>query len=183
MKTSLTYGVAMAIAGAVLTLLLYVAGFHDTPAKLSAGRWIGGLGGVAIGIVCLALAMRDKRGRHPADADWGYGSAFGIGVLTALWGSLLSLVTSYAYFGILNPGFGDTVLQAQVAEMESRGMSAAQIEKIEPMIKLWLSPAALTVTQGFMGFVFSVLLALVVAIFFRHRRESAAPPPVAEPVP
>jgi hypothetical protein len=170
----------MAIAGAVLTLLLYVAGFHEAPAKLTAARWIGGLGGVAIGAACLALAMREKRSLLPADADWGYGSAFGTGALTSLFGSLIGLVTTYAYFGLLNPGFGDVLFQAQVAEMEARGMPAAQIEKIEPMIKMWMSPAALTLTQGVMGFVFSLILALIVAIFFRQRPATPpAPPPAA----
>lgn len=179
MKTSLTYGAAMAIAGAVLTLVLYLAGLHDAVEQLKTAQWAGTAGGVAIGVTCLALAMRDKRAQRPADADWGYGSALGGGVLTALWGSLFGMVTAYVYFGLVNPGFSDVILQSQVAAMEAKGVSAAQIERIEPMIRKWLSPVALTLTQGAMGFVWSFLLALIVAIFFRKR--AAAPTFTAAP--
>lgn len=169
MKTSLTYGAAMAIAGAVLTLVLYLAGFHDSVEKMKPAQWVGSIGGIAIGISCLTLAMRDKRANHPVDSDWGYGSALGAGVLTALFGSLFGTVTAYVYFALLNPGFSDVVFQAQVAAMESKGMTAAQIEKIEPMLRKWMSPLAMTLMQGFMGFIWSLLLSLVLAIFVRKR--------------
>jgi hypothetical protein len=126
--------------------------------------------------------MRDKRAQFPAEEDWGYGSAVGIGVLTGLFGSLFGLVTTYLYFGIINPGFSDLIFQAQAAAMAEKGMSAAQIEKIEPMIRKWLSPVAMTLLQGFMGFIWSTLLSLLIAIFFRRRAPApggmAAPPPL-----
>lgn len=178
MKTSLTYGAAMAIAGAVLTLLLYLAGLHDAVEQLKTAQWAGTVGGIAIGVTCLALAMREKRALHPADSDWGYGAALGAGVLTGLWGSLLGMVTAYVYFGIVNPGFSDVILQSQVAAMEAKGVSAAQLERIEPMIRKWLSPVALTLTQGAMGFVWSFLLALIVAGFFRKRPAASDSAPV-----
>ena len=179
MKTSLTYGAAMAIAGAVLTLLLYLAGFHDSAEKMQSAQWIGIIGGVGIGIACLALAMREKRARFPADKEWGYGSALGGGVLTGLFASLFGIVTAYLYFGVINPGFTDVVFVAQVAALEAKGMSAAQIEKIEPMLRAWMSPAAMTAMQFFMGLVWSTVLSLIIAIFLRKRPA----PAVAEPPP
>ncbi len=170
----------MAIGGAVLTLLLYLAGFHDSVEKLSAAQWTGALGGLAIGLACLALAMREKRAQHPPEADWGYSSALGGGVLTALWGSVFGLGFAYAYFGLINPGFSDLIYQSQVAALEAKGLSAAQIEKIEPMMRKWMSPVAMTLMQGFMGFVWSLLLSLILAAFFRKRpelSESLARPP------
>jgi hypothetical protein len=175
-KLSLIYGAAMAIAGAALTLLLYLTGLHDSVERLSLAQWIGTAGGVAIGVTCLALSMRDKRARHPADAEWGYGSALGVGTLTGLWGSLFGMVTAYVYFGVINPGFSEVVYQAQVAGMEAKGVSAAQIEKLEPMLRKWMSPLVMTLIQGAMGFIWSFLLALIVAIFFRRRPEVSVPP-------
>jgi hypothetical protein len=173
MKLALTYGAAMAIAGAILVLVLFFAGLHDSVAKLQTAQTIGLGGGITIGVVCLALVMREKRAQFPAEEDWGYGSALGAGVLTAMFGSLFSLATTYAYFGIINPGVCDLILQAQLAAMEAKGMPSDQIEKIEPMMRPWMSPVALTLTQGLFGFTFSTLLALVVAIFFRQRAPAA----------
>ncbi len=171
MKTSLTYAAAMAIAGAVLTLLLFFAGFHDSVEKLKLAQWVGMGGGLAIGVVCLALAMRDRRAAYPADRDWGYGPALGTGVLTGLFASLFGLITAYVYFTILNPGFSEVVFQAQALAMEEKGMSAAQIEKIEPILRKWMSPVAMTILQGLSGFVWSTVLSLIVAIFLRRRIE------------
>lgn len=180
MKTSLTYGAAMAIAGAVLTLVLYLAGLHDSAEKMQSAQWAGGIGGAGIGIACLTLSIREKRARFPAEAEWGYGSALGGGVLTGLFASLFGIVTAYLYFGVINPGFSDVVFQAQVAAMEAKGLSAAQLEKIEPMLRLWLSPTAMTAMQFFMGLVWSTVLALIIAIFLRQRPNPAVaePPPV-----
>ena len=177
MKTSLTYGATMAAASFALVLLLYVAGFHDSPEKMSAAQWAGGLGGIGIGIACLALAMREKRALSNPENDWGYGSALGAGILTALVGGVLGAVSGWLYFAVINPGFSDVVLQAQLAGLEAKGMSAAQIAGAEPMMKKFSSPAMMTVFQGFFGFLWSVLLSLVVAIFFRRRDTPAAAVP------
>lgn len=169
MNTSLTYGAAMAAGGFALNLLLYVAGFHDNPEKMSVAQWGGSIGGLAIGITCLALAMKEKRARSNPENDWGYGSALGTGVLVSLVSGLLGLVSGWLYFAVINPGFSDVVLQTQLAAMEAKGMPAAQIAQAEPMVKRFTSPAMMTAFQGFFGFLWSVLLSLVVAIFFRRR--------------
>jgi membrane associated rhomboid family serine protease len=182
MKTALIYGAAMAIAGAVLTLLMYFAGFHDNAEKMAAARWVGMIGGIGIGVACLALAMREKRAGYSADQEWGYGPAFGGGVLTSLFASLFGLITAYLYFAILNPDFSEVILQTQISAMEARGMTQAQIDRAEPMLRKWMSPLAMTIMQGISGFVMSVVLALIVAIFFRKPlagTEEAGEPPVA----
>ena len=171
----------MAIAGAALTFILYLAGFHESPEKMPTAQWVGGIGGVAIGVTCLALAMRERRSLTPAETDWGYGRALGAGVMTGLFASLFGLVTGYVYFGIVNPGFSEVIFQSQVVALEARGMTSAQIERVEPMLRKWISPVALTVMQGFSGFVWSLVLSLIVAIFLRKRptdTPAEAPPPV-----
>jgi hypothetical protein len=182
MKLGLIYGAAMSIAGALFLLLLFFAGFHDSAEKMQSAQWLGLGGGVTISVICLALAMREKRAQFSPEEDWTYGSALGAGVLAGLFGSLFGMITSYCYFGIINPGFSDLVVQAQIAGMESYGMPAAQVEKSEPMLRKMASPVVMTLSNGFGGVVFSTLLSLVVAIFFRHRPVAVggpeAPPPL-----
>lgn len=182
MKLAATYGALMAIANAILLLVLFFAGLHDNAERLSTAQWVGVVGGVAISVTGLALTMREKRAQYPAEEEWGYGSALGGGVLAGVVASFLGMVTAALYFGLINPGFSDVVWQAQSAAMEAKGVSAAQIEKIEPMVRKWISPVALTIIQGISGVIWSVVLALVVAIFFRRRPAATggadAPPPL-----
>ncbi len=178
MKTSLTYGATLAAGGFALNLLLYVAGFHDSPEKLSVAQWVGSLGGLAIGFACLALAMREQRALSNPENDWGYGSALGAGLLTGLVGGLLGAVGGWLYFAVINPGFGDVIREAQLAAMEAKGLSSTQIAQAESMVKRFTSPGVMTAFQAFFGVLWSALLALVVAIFFRRRD---TPPAVVPP--
>lgn len=181
MKTSLTYGIIMAVAGALLTLVMYLAGFHDSTEKMKSGQWIGLVGGLAIAVACLTIAMRERRAARGPDQDWGYGSAFGTGVLTALVASIAGGIFAYVYFAMINPQFSDVVLQMQVEKMEAAGAPAAQIERVEPMMRKWMSPAVLTISQSISGFLMGVVLSLILAIF--QRRPLAATPAEAVPPP
>ncbi len=61
----LTYGLLMALSGAVLTLAMFFAGLHESVARMAAAQWIGTMGGIAIGTTCLSLAIREKRATAP----------------------------------------------------------------------------------------------------------------------
>ncbi|HEY1107319.1 MAG TPA: DUF4199 domain-containing protein [Opitutaceae bacterium] len=178
MKLAFTYALFMTLSGAALMLLLYFLGFQSSVEKFQAGQWIGGIGGVALSAVFLALAMREKRADFPAVEEWGYGNALGAGVLTGLFASLFGIVTAYFYFFVLNPEFSEINHQVQIRAMEAKGMSPADIAKIEPAMRMFSKPALLLVFQVIGGFFFSTIISLIVAIFFRKREQ---PPVVATP--
>lgn len=175
----------MAIAGALLTFIMFFAGFHESAEKMQSGfaQTIGVVGPLAIAITCLALAMREKRANTPADTNWSYGSALGVGVLTGLCGAVVGAVFAYIYFAIINPNISEVIYQMQVGKMTAKGMSGDQIEKAEPMMRKMMSPAIMTVFQSVMGFVWSVILSLIIAIFFKNRNSAGltadSPPPIA----
>ncbi len=181
MKTALTYGAAMAVANTLVTLILYLAGLHDSAEKLRLAQWVGGLAGAGVTIGALTLAIREKRTAFPADETWGYGNAVGCGLLTTVFGSLFGTIAGYVYFAFIHPDMSDVIYQGQVAAMEARGMPAAQIERAEPIMRKWMSPPILALIQLFFGFVWSTVLTLIVAIFLRRRPEVApdAPPSIA----
>jgi hypothetical protein len=183
MKTPLTYASYGALGGALLTLGLYFAGFHDSAEKLKSAQMIGGLIGFAILIATLVLAIREKRANAPADTDWSYGSAFGAGMLTSLFLILFNAVFTYIYFAIINPGMSDVILAAQQAGMEAKGMSASQIANAEPMMRKFMSPVATTIFQTIFSAIMCVALVAIIAAFFRKPREGAlgseVPPPIA----
>ena len=171
----------MAAAGAIVTFVLYFAGFHDNAEKMASVESVGLIALIAISVSCLSLAMRGKRAHAPTDSEWGYGSALGTGVLTGLFASLFGMVTAYVYFAFVNPHVTEVIFQLRTAAMEANGMTAARIESAEPMMRKMFSPVGLTLWQGFMGFFFSILFSLIIAIFFRTR--SADSSQLAEPPP
>jgi hypothetical protein len=173
MKTPLVYGSLMALVGALLTYGLFFAGYHDAPEKLQVAQWIGSGGGILASIVFTALAMRERRAEYPANREWGYGSAFVTGLLAGLVGAVLGAILAYIYFAFVNPGFNEIVYQAQVAKMEAKGMSSAQIEQASGMMRKMMSPVVMVIFQVIAGAVWSTILSLIVAIFFRNRPAAA----------
>lgn len=184
MKTPLTYGVIMAVASALLTLILFFVGFHDSPEQMQsgAGKFIAVVVPLAISIICLALAMRDKRANTPDDAPWGYGSAVWTGVLTAVVASLLGAVFAYLYFGLINPTMTDVLYQAEVAKMEDKGLSPEQIDRAEQFMRKMLSPGFMAVFQSIGGFLVTVVLSLILAIFYKKRALAPASADRSPPV-
>ena len=184
MKHYLTFGFAMAVAGALLTLGMYFAGFHSDVEKMQSGiaRVIGFVGPTAIAIVVIVLGTRARRMEVPATEPFGYAQALGAGVMIALFAAVFNLVFSYVYFTVVNPDFSDIVYQGQVAAMQAKGMSAAQIEGAESMMRKMISPVMMTVFGTIFGFVWTVLVSLVTAAFLKRQPADQfvdAPPPLS----
>jgi hypothetical protein len=180
MKTYLIYGLAWAIAGAVLAVTLYLLGFHSDPAKLTSAQIIGGLGGLAIAVICITLGTKARRAETPATEEFGYGRALGAGVMIALFGALFGSITTYAYAKFINPEFVDVIVQAQVQKLEEKKLTAAQIEGAEKMIRMMSSPGV----QACFGFIGTILFGTVISLVTAAvLKRSAAPEVFATPPP
>jgi hypothetical protein len=175
MKTCALYGFITALAGAFLVLILYFLGFHSDPAKLGAAKTIGGFGGLAIGIVCTALGVKARRQELPPTDEFGYGAALGAGVLISLFASILSGIFTYAYHAFINPGFSEILIQDAMAKIEAKGVSGAQLDKIESFNRIMFSPVPMALIALIFGFIFGVIISLVVAAFLKK------PAPVQPP--
>ena len=178
MKTYLTYGSAMAGAGFLLTIVLYVLGFHSDPAKLSVANWVQGCLGLGISITCIVLGTKARRAQVPAGEPFGYGGAFGAGVMISVFSALCALVTTYLYFGLIDPHFTDMIIQAQANKLEAQGLSADRIEQIQkvsaPVMKLPMQ----MVFAFFGSIVFGTIISLITAAFLK-RDDREEPPVVA----
>jgi hypothetical protein len=177
MKTCSLYGFISALAGAFLILALYFLGFHSDPAKLGAAQGIALVGGLAIGITCTALGVRARRDEVPASEEFGYGAALGAGVLISLVASVLSAIFTYAYHAFINPGFSDILIQDAVAKVAAKGVSGDQLEKIESFDRILFSPVPMALIALIFGFIFGVVISLVVAAILK-RPAPAQPPAV-----
>lgn len=176
MKTYLTYGFAMALAGALLTLALFFMGYHSDPAKLQTAQRIGMVVGLMIGFIGIALGTKARRAEVPESEPFGYGRALGAGVMVALFSCLFGFITNYVYMAFINPGFGDIILQAQAADMEAKGLTSAQIEQAEKMTRFFIGPVVSSCFSMIFGFIISVIIALVTSAFLKRSDNGKVPP-------
>lgn len=161
-----------------MTVVLYLAGLHSDPAKLTLAQVIATVGGLGINIAGLVLGIRARRAEVPMNEEFGYGRAFGAGFMITLVSSVLGALTWLLYVGLINPEFTDVIVQAQVQQLEAKGLNAAQIEAAEKMIRTMSHPAINAVFAFFGGLFFGAVISLVAAAFLkRPAAEEFAPPP------
>jgi hypothetical protein len=175
MKTYLTYGAAMAIAGAMLLMLLYLLGFHSDPAKLTMAQIVGSCGGLVISIICITLGIRARRAEIPPSEEFGYSRALGAGFMVTLFSSLFGIVTWIVYAKFINPDFHDIIVQAQMHAMEAKGMKPEQIEAAEKVIRTMTSPFIQAVFSFFGGLVMGTIISLVAAAFLKRPAVAIVP--------
>jgi Protein of unknown function (DUF4199) len=176
MKTTLTYGVLMAVGGAVLSISFYLLGLHSDPAKFDTAQWLGMAAGLAIGIACITIGIRARRAELPAGEPFGYGRALGTGVMITLFAALIGIVTNFAYTNFINPGFTDVIVQAQIAKLEAKGLNRTQIEGAEKMIRAMSGPVAQAVGGFVGGMLFGTVISLIAAAFLKRPAQENAPP-------
>lgn len=168
MKTYLTYGFVMALAGALLTLVLFFLGYHSDVEKLASAQIIGSIGGLIIGFIVIFLGTKARRAEVPASEPFGYGRALGAGVMISLFGSLFGIVTNFVYFKLINPSMVDLIVQAQLDKFEAKGMSGVQLEQAEKMVRMMSGPIISSVFGFIAAFLFGTLIALITAAFLRR---------------
>jgi hypothetical protein len=181
MKTYLTYGLLMAIGGLLLLLVNDLCGFYSDPAKIGYGRAVGTFGGLAVSITCIVLGTRARRNAVPASQEFTYGNAFVAGFLIVLFASLFGVIFNYIYFAFINPGFTETMVQAQIAKLQEKGLSSSQIEGAEKAIRFMTRPAIQVVFGFFGGVIFGSLITLITAAILKRPAApitaQTAPPP------
>jgi hypothetical protein len=179
MKNYLAYGFVIALAGALLNLVLYFAGYHSDLEKLGIAQAIGSVWGMVVAITCIVLGIRARRAEVlAANEDFSYGSALGAGVMVAVFAGLFGMATTYLYMDVINPGMKDLLVQNQVQKLEAAGMSADMVAQMETTTRKMMAPP-LMAALGFLGAVMSGTIISLIAAAFLKRKISDTPPMVA----
>ena len=173
MKIPLTYGAVIAVGGMVLTLIEYLLGFHSDLAKFETSQRISQIGGIAISLVGLVLAMRAVRAKAP-DGSLSYGCAVGTGALTTMFSGIFSAVFMLIYGKFINPEFHDLLF-----EMTTRAMTAQQAESAAGILRFFTGPIWMSAMVLIMSPLFGTLFSLIVALFMKRAPQSPPLPPVA----
>jgi hypothetical protein len=176
MKTILTYGFCLALANFLLTLVLFILGFHSDAGKMAAAQWIGGGVSLAISVTVIALGTRARRDSLAPDAAFSYGSAVGAGFLISIVSTVLSTAGNYVYVTFINPHFVDVVVQSQLDKLSAKGLSSDQLDQAERLIRMTMGPLWQGVIFIIMGLLFGIVISLVTAAFLKRPAPSQGAP-------
>ena len=171
MSTKFTYALILTICQVVFSLIMYFLGFETE--KLATGQYVQWLGFVFI-ISVLWLGIKAVRDEAPGQA-LGYGGCVGAGVLISLYAGLMSGVYRFIHLRFINTSFADYAIDFQKVKMAAKGISDAQIERAEGIMRATMGPAVQAIFTPILGVIFGLVFSLIIAAFLkRNPPEEAA---------
>lgn len=176
MKTYLTYGFGLALAGALLNLCLYFSGYHNDLDKIQSGQWIATALGLTLTVGFLFLGIRAVRENSP-DKSLSYGRGVLAGLLIGVFSGIFGSVFYYIYGAIINPEFHDLLYELQIQKVAERGVPAAQLENMEGMMRFFTGPVWMAAASLIFAPIVNTVIALVLSAFLK-RAPSVQPPPM-----
>jgi len=154
MKSTMTSGAIMAAGLLIFTLILYM-----TNLLLSAGlnylSYLIVIGGIILGI---------KNYKDQEEQGFiSYGRAFGVGMLTVLFASVIMAIFMYVLYSVIDPGLIEKTLELTRTKMADQHLTDDQVEMALNMSKKFVTPGVIAlgtiVAYGFIGAIISLIAA------------------------
>ena len=178
MKVYLTYGLGLALAGALINLAMYFAGFHNDIGRIQTGQYIASGLGLTVAFVGLFLGIRATREAAP-DKSLSYGRGVFAGLMIGVFSGLFGAVFSLLYGLVINPEFHQLLYEMQMDKLAEAGVPAAQADKMEGMMRFFSGPWWIAIASVFFAPIFNVVIALILSAFLKR----APQPPAFEQTP
>lgn len=179
MKTSVVYGVVLAVVSALLTLLLFFLGVHNDPEKLKSTRTILSLVSLAITVAVIVMALRAVRANSP-DGGLTYGRGVLASCVVGLVGGAISAVFMLVYMKLINPDFLEANYQLAVAEAQARGASDTDVQNAEGIMRMFTGAGFITAMTLIGTPITCTVIGLIASIFVKRAPVATPPPPPAE---
>ncbi len=167
MNSAAFYGFAIALAGAIFTLILYALGFHTE--KLDMGQHIGWIG-LVFPVIGIAWALKEKKQEAIQDGQTlSYGKSFQHAFLIAVFWSIGSSIFAAFYYGWVNTEMVDYVIAQQQIQLEERDVPQDQWERVANFTRTVFSPGAQAAIAAIAGLILGTIISLVTAAFYRYQ--------------
>ena len=172
MNTALFYGIVLAIANIVLSLVSYFLGFQTD--KIAMEQWFGLLQ-LAAAIAVLWLGIRAARA-DSKDKSLTYGRGVFTGFLISLYSALIGAVYAIIHFTYINPAYADYKIDALRQKWMQAGFNDAKMAAAEKFTRFFLSPVPLFIYVLIVSVILGVIISLIVAAFLRRAPVGGTPP-------
>lgn len=166
--TGSRYGLLAGLVLVVVSLALHLAGAVDYTGQDGSSSWITNILNWGIIIVAIILAVRQHR-----DQELGglisFGRSFYVGFIVSLLIGVISAVWGYVFFGFIEPGLIDTMLEMQKEQMmDQQGMSASDVEQGISMMKWMFTPGMFAVFGLLGSLIAGSIFSLIIAPFMKR---------------
>jgi hypothetical protein len=115
-------------------------------------------------ILIVALVYAHKAFKEGGDGFMTVGQGLGLGMLITIVSTVLSSIFTYIYIKFVDDSMLTKIKDAQIEEMENRGMDDAQIEQAMEIAGKFMSaemiPIMAIVVMSIMGFIISLIVSL-----------------------
>ncbi|HXH18591.1 MAG TPA: DUF4199 domain-containing protein [Chitinophagales bacterium] len=165
MKPYLKYAIITSAVIIIWTIVLYVSELDRT----HAGQYLNWLN-YPVMFLFIALAMREQKTLNGGYID--FGDAFKTGLLMMVVVAVIMSAFTYVYFTYINPDFIDFASEKARESMEERDLSDEEIEQGMEFMKIFMSPAAMTVMALFGNIIIGAIFSLILAFFMKKKPDT-----------
>jgi hypothetical protein len=156
-SVTLTYGVLLAVALIIFSLLMFVL-VEDKMSKLNYLSNLILLGG----IIWAQINFRDKQ----MSGFISYGKSFTVGFLTALFAGLILAIYTYIFYKYISPGTIDEIMQVSEQKMMEQGLDDQELDMALSMARKFNNPVVYSIFailgNAFIGLVISLLSSIFI---------------------
>jgi Protein of unknown function (DUF4199) len=168
MNTYLTYGAVYAFSNLLLSVILYILGFHSDPAKLASVNSLTSIASIAICACTVYLGQKATAQKVASDQPFGFSQAFLAGFLISVVAGVVGILTNYAYMVYINPQFKEIIIQYQLDKLAARGVSGTALDNAEKGIRMFMKPMMQSIFAVFGTISIGSLASLVTAFFTKR---------------
>lgn len=164
LKRALIYGGLIVLAGAAWTMIEFSLGWHT--ADVDPNRPTGYVP-LLFPVIGIVLAIRAAK--HDQTGAFSFGDGFKQGLAVAAVAAVLGAVFAYLYGAVINPEFGERLVEATRADLERRNFGAREIESALAPARAMSSPPAQALASAFGSVLIGLVISAVAAAIMRRK--------------
>jgi len=166
MKSALTYGLYLGIVTILVSVVFYVLGFTFE-------KWIQYPTYVILlaGVILAQLTFRKALG-----GEMTYGQAFGVGVMTVIFSSVLGAIYTYLLYTVIDPSLQEQLRLFMEQKLIEQGkVPEEQLDAAIEMMSKFQKPIILSVSSIFGGALTGLIISLITSIFTKKEPSDEVP--------
>ncbi len=166
MKSALTYGLYLGIATILVSVIFYVLGFTFE-------KWVQYPTYIILlaGVILAQLNFRKALG-----GEMTYGQAFGVGVMTVIFSSILGAIYTYLLYTVIDPSLQEQLRLFMEQQIIEQGrVPEEQLDATIEMMSKFQTPLIISISSIFGGAITGLIISLITSIFTKKEPSDEVP--------